>query len=105
MAKNWLQVFNNVIDPNNIINMRQCIKKTGEIFAKATTRDGITLIKSLSPSGIEKDILIKIPSYTSKLERNKIILELSKNFTQNDIADMLDISQSTVSNVLKNLKK
>ena len=50
-------------------------------------------------------MLIEIPSYASKLERNKIIQELSKNFIQDDIADMLDISQSTVSNVLKSFKK
>ncbi len=105
MAKNWLQVFNNDINPNNIISLKQCIKKTGEIFAKATTNDGKTFIKSLSPSGVEKNMLIKIPAYTTKLERNKIIKELSEKFTQDDIADMLDVSQSTISNVLKTFKK
>ena len=105
MSENWLQVFNNAINPNNIISIKQCIKKTGEIFAKATKKDGKTLIKSLSPLDVEKNMLIEIPSYASKLERNKIIQELSKNFTQDDIADMLDISQSTVSNVLKSFKK
>jgi len=105
MSRNWLQVFNGDINPNNIVFLKQCVKKTGEVFAKAITRDGKTLIKSLSPLGVEKNVLIKIPSYTTKVERDKIIFELSKKFTQVDIADMLDISQSTVSNVLRKMKK
>ncbi|PKM68761.1 MAG: hypothetical protein CVU95_01340 [Firmicutes bacterium HGW-Firmicutes-2] len=79
-------------------------KRTGEKIAKAVTADGRTFIKSLSPSGVTEESLVTIPNYSSKEERNKIIQDLSNKYVQDDIADMLDISQGTVCNVLKSMK-
>lgn len=76
-------------------------RSTGEKFAKATTIDGTTFIKSLSKSGVEQNRTIKIPSYSTKEERNEIIRDLSRDYIQDDIADMLEVSQSTVSNTLR----
>ena len=80
-------------------------KRTGEQFAKATLSDGTTHIKSFYDTGVTEDSIISIPSYSSKEERNRIIEQLSTKYTQDDIADMLDISQSTVSNALSKKKK
>ena len=66
--------------------------------------DGRTFIKTLSKSGVEKSSVVKIPAYETKDERDSIICELSADFVQDDIADMLDISQGTVSNALKKRK-
>lgn len=76
-------------------------KRTGERFAKATTSDGKTFIKTLSKSGVSQNSIIEIPPYSTKEERDAIIKELSRNNTQDDIADMLGISQGTVSNSLR----
>ena len=76
-------------------------KRTGERFAKATTSDGKTFIKTLSKSGVSQNSIIEIPPYSTKEERDAIIKELSRNNTQDDIADMLGISQGPVSNSLR----
>lgn len=76
-------------------------RRTGEKFAKATTTDGRSYIKTLSKTGVREDKVIEIPPYSTREERNKIIGDLSEKYTQSDIADMLDISQGTVSNTLK----
>ena len=77
-------------------------KKTGEKFARAVLKDGTTLIKSVTESGIEKNVKYVIPAFKNVAERNKVISDLSKQkLTQNDIACMMNISQSTVSNVLR----
>ena len=69
----------------DLVSLKLGVKKrNGERFAKATTSDGRTFIKTLSKSGVEKSSVVKIPAY--------------------DIADMLDISQGTVSNALKKRK-
>lgn len=80
-------------------------KRTGERFAKATTSDGKTFIKTLSKSGVSQNSIIEIPSYSTREERDAIIKELSRNNTQDDIADMLGISQGTVSNSLRRKRK
>ena len=89
----------------DLVSLKLGVKKrNGERFAKATTSDGRTFIKTLSKSGVEKRSVVKIPAYETKDERDSIICELSADFVQDDIADMLDISQGTVSNALKKRK-
>ena len=76
-------------------------KRTGEKIARFTTKDGSTYIGRLTASGIQQASVIKIPPYTSKEERNNLIRELyKKGYTQDEIADILGISQGTVSKVL-----
>lgn len=108
MSNNLLNVFTNesAISPDKLVSLNIGVKKrTGERFAKATTSDGKTYIKTLSQSGVSQNTIIEIPSYSTKEERNKIISELSPKNTQEDIADMLGISQATVSNSLRKKKK
>ncbi|MBQ8955354.1 MAG: MarR family transcriptional regulator [Lachnospiraceae bacterium] len=79
-------------------------KSTGERFARAVLEDGTTLIKpALTRSG-SADIEHVIPPYRTTAERNAVISELADDpdLTQEMIAAMMDISQSTVSNVLRN---
>lgn len=76
-------------------------KKTGERYLKAKDSDGVTYIGKITASGIKEKRLISIPPFSSKKERDNYIKELyAKDYTQNDVAEILDISQSTVSNVL-----
>jgi len=76
--------------------------KTGMKFARAVLDDGQTLIKTISSSGIVSETIIKIPEITSTIQRNTVIKDLAaQKFNQETIAAMLDISQSTVSNVLR----
>lgn len=86
----------------DLVSLNMGVKKrTGEKFVKATTSDGRTIIKTLTKRGVQQDTLVKIPAYASKDERNAIVKELSQSYVQDDIADMLGISQGTVCNILK----
>lgn len=108
VSDNLLNIFANdsVICPDELVSLNIGIKRrTGERFAKATTLDGKTYIKTLSKSGVSQNTVIEIPPYSTKEERDNIIKELSNNNTQDDIADMLGISQGTVSNSLRKKKK
>ena len=79
-------------------------KSTGERFARAVLEDGTTLIKPAFTRGGNYQVEHVIPPYSTTAERNAIIAELADDpeLTQEMIAAMLDISQSTVSNVLRN---
>lgn len=104
MSNDLINAFSNEpsVLSEDLVSLNMGIKKrTGEKFVKATTNDGRTFIKSLSKSGVQQDTLVKIPRYSSRAERDTIIKELSKDYVQDDIADMLGISQGTVSNALK----
>lgn len=76
--------------------------KTGAKIARAVLDDGRTLIKTITASGVVSETVHTIPAITSAGQRNIIIKDLAKQkLTQETIAAMLDISQSTVSNVLR----
>lgn len=86
----------------NIISLALNNKKTGAKIARAVLDDGSTLIKRITASGVVSETIHKIPEILSIPQRNNIIRDLAKqNLTQETIAAMLDISQSTVSNVLR----
>ena len=76
-------------------------KSTGERYARAVLGDGTALIKTV-PSG-KPELEYVIPAYKSTSRRNEIIRELAEDpdLTQEMIACMMDISQSTVSNVMR----
>lgn len=77
-------------------------KKTGAKIARAVLDDGTTLIKSVTASGVVSQTIHKIPEITSTVQRNAVIKDMAKQkINQETIAAMLDISQSTVSNVIR----
>lgn len=77
-------------------------KKTGARIARAVLDDGTTLIKTVTYTGVASETVHRLPEITSIAQRNTVIKDLAKQkMTQETIAAMLDISQSTVSNVLK----
>jgi uncharacterized protein YerC len=77
-------------------------KKTGARIARAVLDNGTTLIKTVTASGVVLEEIRRIPEITSITQRNDVIRDLAKNkITQEQIAAMLDISQATVSNVLR----
>lgn len=88
---------------SNIISLAYKFNaKTGERFARAVLDDGTALIKSVTASGVVSDSTYKLPRITSVEQRNEVIKDLyKKKNNQADIAAMLDISQATVSNVLR----
>ena len=79
-------------------------KSTGERLARAVMSDGTAFIKPVTAKGGEASIEYVIPAYRNTSERNSVIVELADKpeLTQEMIAAMMDISQSTVSNVLRN---
>ena len=87
----------------NIISLAfKTNKKTGARIARAVLDNGITLIKKVTASGVIIDEVIKLPPITTISQRNDVIRDLAKNKnTQEQIAAMLDVSQSTVSNILR----
>lgn len=77
-------------------------KKSGARIARAVLDNGTTLIKTVTASGAVIQEVINLPAINSLAQRNAVILDLAKNkMTQEQIAAMLDISQATVSNVLR----
>ncbi|MCD7860963.1 MAG: helix-turn-helix domain containing protein [Oscillospiraceae bacterium] len=80
----------------------QTNKRTGTKLVRAVLDNGVTLIKEVTESGVILETITKIPEITSISQRNAIIKELYQNKnTQSAIAAMLNISQSTVSAVLR----
>lgn len=77
-------------------------RKTGARIARAVLDDGTTLIKTVTRSGVVQEVAEQLPEITSVAQRNEVIKDLYQNkHTQEAIADMLNISQATVSNVLR----
>jgi len=109
MSVNLMNVFKKVDLMNigktasNITSMKLIKnKKTGGHIARAVFDNGITLIKTVTASGVVSETVLKLPEIVSKAQRNEVIKDLSKNkYTQEAIAAMLDISQATVCNVLR----
>lgn len=77
-------------------------KKTGAKIARAVLDDGTTLIKTVTASGVISETIHRLPEITSAVQRNAVIKDLYKQkINQETIAAMLDISQATVSDVLR----
>lgn len=71
-------------------------------MARAVMDNGITLVKTVTASGTVLEEVIRLPEITTIAQRNNVIRDLARNkMTQEQIAAMLDISQATVSNVLR----
>ena len=105
MATNLMNVFKNT-DLKNVGKSAADVvslafkpnKKTGAKIAS----DGTTLIKSVTISGVVSETVHKLPEIVSVAQRNEVIRDLAKQkINQETIAAMLDVSQSTVSNVLR----
>lgn len=109
MSTNLMKVFKNVdlksvgkTTANVVLLAFKSNKKTGAKIARAVLDDGTTLIKTVTATGVVSETVHKLPEIVSVVQRNAVIKDLAKqNITQETIAAMLDISQSTVSNVLK----
>ena len=109
MAANLMNVFKNADLKNMGKSMADVVslafkpnKKTGAKIARAVLSDGTTLIKSVTASGVVSETIHKLPEIASVAQRNEVIRDLAKQkINQETIAAMLDVSQSTVSNVLK----
>lgn len=93
VGKNVADVVSLTLKPN---------KKTGAKIARAVLNNGQTLIKTVTETGVVSETLHTLPEITSVGQRNSIIKDLAKQkLTQETIAAMVDVSQATVSNVLR----
>lgn len=106
---NLIDIFSKIeqnemdVKQDQIVSMKYGInKKTGAKFAKVTLEDGRSFIRTITNSGIVCDQSIKISAYSGTEERNIRIQELyAQGYTQDEIASFMEISQSTVSLVLR----
>ena len=106
MSINLLNVFNSK-------DFKDAGKKTSELveltfkinpasgarFTRAVFEDGSVLVKQVS-GDITNENVMQFPKITSISQRTEIIKKLHKEYTQLDIAAILDISQATVSTAL-----
>lgn len=76
-------------------------KRTGAKIARAVLDDGRTLIKTVTKTGVVSDTITTIPEISSVEQRNQVIEDLYHKHTQVEIAEMLNISQATVSKTLR----
>ena len=78
-------------------------KSTGDRYARAELGDGTALIKTVPSGNVKPELAYIIPSYRGTAQRNEIIKALAEDpdLTQEMIACMMNISQSTVSNVMR----
>lgn len=91
-------------DLSDIVSLSYVINRsTGGKYARAQLEDGTTLIKPVHSGNARTEIEYVIPAYRGMADRNAIIKDLAEDpeLTQEMIACMLDISQSTVSNVMR----
>lgn len=72
---------------------------SGVSFARAVFEDGSVLVKQVSENTEDKNVM-QFPKITSISQRTEIIKKIHKEYTQQDIAAILDISQATVSAAL-----
>ena len=109
MSTNLMNVFKKADLRNvgktaeNIVSLAfRLNKKTGARTARAVLDDGTALIKTVTATGVVLEEVCQLPEITSIVQRNAVIKDLFRQKkTQETIAAMLDISQSTVSNVLR----
>lgn len=109
MEFNLLNVFKatdykeNKQDVSNLISLSVTPnKRNGSLNARAVFNDGRSLYKTVTSTGVEINKAILLPAINSVSERNKIIKDLviKQKMTQEQVASILDISQSTISKVL-----
>lgn len=109
MSINLLTVFKNMDfqkvgkATTNIVSLAfNTNKSNGSRVARAVLDNGTTLIKTVTASGVVSETVHTLPEIVSKAQRNDVIKDLFKQgLKQETIAAMLDISQSTVSNILR----
>lgn len=109
MEFNLLEVFNTMDyskfkqDVSNLISLSVTPnKRSGSLNARAVFNDGRTLYKTVTSTGVEISKAVLLPAINSISERNKVILDLVKKqkMTQEQVAAILNISQSTVSKII-----
>ena len=70
-------------------------------MTKAVLNNGTIHIRKISPTGVKESTTITIPQYSSKQERDEIVMDLLKNHVQDDVTDFMGLSQSTIHNIKK----
>ena len=91
-------------DISDIVSLSYVMNKsTGERYARAELGDGTALIKPVPSGNVRSEVEYVIPAYRNTSQRNEVIKTLAEDpdLTQEMIACMMDISQSTVSNVMR----
>lgn len=96
-----IDIFKNIESINITTN-----KRTGERIGRFTDNTGQTTIQKISENNAISERTVINTSWRTKEERDNIIRELDKkNYLQDEIADIVGVSQGTVSNVKKKFKE
>ena len=90
------------LQQNEIISFSFNTKPSGEKIGIVTTTLGETYIKTITPEGLDITSIIKIPLFNSLKTRNEFIKSLYPKYNQVEISLFLNMSQSQVSNILRN---
>ncbi len=95
-----------VLTPANLNNIFSAVfkvnHKTGAKVAKVAFNDGSMRIQAITKTGVKYIGEYVLPAITSNADKVAIAKDLAKNgMKQVDIADLLHVSQSTISNWLK----
>jgi DNA invertase Pin-like site-specific DNA recombinase len=76
--------------------------KTGKEEFEINLNDGRTLIQTNFISGVSERTTVELPEFKSITERNEAMRTMKNNGrTQNEIARIFNVSQTTVSSVLR----
>lgn len=84
------------------------LKSNGEQVGIITTRYGTTYVKTITPDGLRTTSIIEIPVFYSRHERDTFIyntLYRNQGYSQSDIALFLNMSQSQISNIIRNYSR
>lgn len=90
------------LQPNEIIYFSLKTKPSGEKIGIVKTTFGETYIKTITPEGLDITSIIKIPRFNSQKARNDFIKSLYPKYNQGEISLFVGVSQSQVSNILRN---
>ena len=79
-------------------------KKDNKIITTIVTNNAVLQQTNYS-SGVKTQQNISVPNFNNIQERNKAIIELYQdNHTQMEVANAMNLSQSRVSQIVKNIK-
>ena len=98
--KELVKLFNN----GDVAKVDLHVDRRGTKVAKVTSTDGTLRTKRVTPGGAVLEGRVQAPVYSSKKERRRLARELVDNgCTQTEVANVLRVSQGTVSKDLKKI--
>lgn len=102
MGSNLAKVLPHIDADKMVSAVAKFSKKHGAAIGRAVWNNGRTVIKAVTTHGAQVMTTVVIPEVKSKAHRNGLVKDLRKlGFNQETTADIMHISQSTVSRILR----